>query len=42
MFRRYGIVTAEQQREALQRAAIYRQQQAVQAKKQAEKVVTIN
>jgi hypothetical protein len=42
MFRRYAILTAEQQREALQRAAIYRQQQAVQAKKQAEKVVTIN
>jgi integrase len=42
MFRRYAIVTVEQQREALQRAAIYRQQQAEQAKKQAEKVVAIN
>jgi hypothetical protein len=36
------FVTVEQQREALQRAAIYRQRQAEQAKKQAEKVVAIN
>jgi len=42
MFRRYAIVTVEQQREALQRAALYRQQQAEQAKKQTDKVVAIN
>ncbi len=37
MFRRYAIVEVEQQREALRRAAVYRQKQA-----ERQKVTTIN